>query len=64
MSNSTHPADDPDSGYLLIGAGGGKALLFHSGKCTICENCIAVCPHGVFFITFRLWEKRVGSNTK
>jgi hypothetical protein len=32
MANTTDPADDPNSSYVLIGGGGGKALLFHSGK--------------------------------
>ncbi|MDR0761679.1 MAG: 4Fe-4S binding protein [Campylobacteraceae bacterium] len=40
-----NPADDPTSGYALIGAGGGKALLFHEGRCTVCGSCVSKCPN-------------------
>ncbi|MDR2789525.1 MAG: 4Fe-4S binding protein [Campylobacteraceae bacterium] len=56
MANSTHPADDPTSGYLLIIATQSGALLHHEGKCSHCESCVLKCPNDVLSVQF-VFEK-------
>ncbi|MDR0762275.1 MAG: 4Fe-4S binding protein [Campylobacteraceae bacterium] len=51
------PADDPTSGYALIGAGGGKALLFHKGRCIHCGSCVSKCPNEALVIVSFSGEK-------
>ncbi|MDR2081479.1 MAG: 4Fe-4S dicluster domain-containing protein [Campylobacteraceae bacterium] len=59
MANITNPADDPTSGYVVVNISGGKALLFHEGRCVECESCIAVCPNEVFQIVSFFGETRL-----
>ncbi|MDR0580064.1 MAG: 4Fe-4S binding protein [Campylobacteraceae bacterium] len=54
-----NPADDPDSGYVLIGAGGGKALLFHEGRCVHCGSCVTACRNGALAIVSFFGETRL-----
>ncbi|MDR0762273.1 MAG: 4Fe-4S binding protein [Campylobacteraceae bacterium] len=45
-----NPADDPNSGYVLVYLGENGALLFHSGKCTKCGDCISACSAGALWL--------------
>ncbi|MDR0665798.1 MAG: 4Fe-4S binding protein [Campylobacteraceae bacterium] len=51
--------DDPTSGYVIVFAGGGKALLFHEGRCVHCKSCIAVCPKNVLSLVSFFGEIRL-----